>query len=297
VTDNVFAGTTVWPRSQEIESVLAVIITGSGHVVAYNAMRNVADGIHNGNVGRLSASDFHNNDIEIATDDGIEGDYVDTNVRVYRNHITNAFAGISAQPSHGGPLYVFRNLILNTQYSPFKLHNDTAGVLLFHNTSVRADIPFLIQPGGETVNDVVSRNNLFVGTRAPALQSTGNMIRCDFDADGYAWDSWGEFAKWNGRTYSSPGEAQNGGRIYVRHGATSVRAKPLFASELAPPRDFRKALPAAANDLRLRPDAGAVDRGIPLPNFNDGYAGSAPDLGCCELGAPLPHFGPREPAR
>ena len=48
---------------------------------------------------------------------------------------------MSAQPVNGGPLYVFRNAILNVEYSPFKLHNDTAGVILLHNTSVSAASP------------------------------------------------------------------------------------------------------------------------------------------------------------
>ena len=46
----------------------------------------------------------------------------------------------------------------------------------------------------------------------------------------------------------------------------------------------------------LARDAGrrlAVDRGVPLPNVNDGFAGRAPDLGALETGRPLPHYGPR----
>ena len=31
----------------------------------------------------------------------------------------------------------------------------------------------------------------------------------------------------------------------------------------------------------------------PLPNVNDGFAGSAPDLGALERGRPAPHYGPR----
>ena len=46
-------------------------------------------------------------------------------------------------------------------------------------------------------------------------------------------------------------------------------------------------------DFRLKPDAVAVDRGVPLPNVNDGFAGRAPDLGALETGRPLPHYGPR----
>jgi hypothetical protein len=36
-----------------------------------------------------------------------------------------------------------------------------------------------------------------------------------------------------------------------------------------------------------------VDKGVALPNINDGAVGGAPDLGALELGAPATHYGPR----
>jgi hypothetical protein len=301
ITDNVFQGTTAWPRGQGIEDINGVIITGAGHVVAYNRMSNLGDGIHGTQNGRLSASDIYNNDIEASTDDGIEGDNADTNVRIFRNRITNAFAGISAQPSNGGPLYIFRNAIYNMVHTPVKLHNDTAGVLIFHNTSVLDGIPWHIRPGDETVNDVVTRNNLFIGTTSPALRSTGEMIRCNFDNDGYGGAGRGGplsavlsvFAEWNGRTYVTAESARRSGMLYARHGAVLMSARGNFASGLGPPWSSRTRYRSEKVDLRLDPDSRAVDAGVPLVNFNDGFNGKAPDLGCCELGQPLPHYGPR----
>ena len=46
-------------------------------------------------------------------------------------------------------------------------------------------------------------------------------------------------------------------------------------------------------DFRLKPTAAAVDRGVPLPNVNEGFTGRAPDRGALETGKPVPHFGPR----
>ena len=301
ITDNVIEGPTVWPPSRGIESVNGVEITGAGHVVAYNRMRNLGDGVHGTENGGLSASDIYNNDIEASTDDGIEGDYSDTNVRIFRNRITNAFSGISAQPAHGGPLYVFRNAIYNVQYSPFKLHNDTAGVLILHNTSVLDGIPFHIEPGGETVTHVVTRNNLFIGTAGPALRSTGEMIRCDFDSDGYGGGGgtgglasvFSAFAEWNDRTYSTPEAARRSGALYRQHGAVLLGARGNFSSGLGPPASRRTRFAGDTIDLRLDPASRAVDAGVVLPNFNDGFSGKAPDLGCCEIGQPLPHYGPR----
>ena len=292
ITDNEIEGTTEWPRARGIEKVIGINITGSGHVVAYNRITRVGDGVHNGDNGRQSAMDIHNNEIELCTDDGIEADYSDTNVRVFRNRITNCFAGISGQPVHGGPVYVFRNSIFNTQYSPFKLHNDMAGMLIFHNTSVRAGIPFLISTGGETVGDVITRNNLFVGSGGPALRSTGRMQRCDFDNDGYFWPG-GAFAEWNGRTYSSPLAAKLEHGPYSGRGVIALPPRPIFAATLRPPADFRTRQPIGNHDPRLANPSPAADKGVVLPNFNDGFAGKAPDLGCCEAGQELPHYGPR----
>jgi Right handed beta helix region len=301
ITDNVLQGPTKWPRSKGIEDINGILITGAGHVVAYNRMRNLGDGIHGTQYGRLSASDIYNNDIEGSTDDGIEGDNADTNVRIFRNRITNVFSGISAQPSNGGPMYIFRNVIYNTLYSPFKLHDDTSGVLIFHNTSVRNGIPWHIEPGGETVNDVVTRNNLFVGTMGPALRSTGKMIRCDFDGDGYggagapgsALAFLDVFAEWNGQTYSTPDSARRSGLLYGRRGAVLVKARGNFASGIEAPGNPDTRFDPEKTDFRLNPASLAVDAGVVLPSFNDGFTGKAPDLGCCELGQPLPHYGPR----
>jgi hypothetical protein len=299
ITDNVIEGPTAWPRSRGIEGINGIEITGGGHVVAYNRLRNLGDGIHGHGAGGLSASDIHNNDVEVATDDGIEADYADTNVRVYHNRIANVYSGISAQPSRGGPLYIFRNVIYNAVYSPFKLHNDTAGILLFHNTSVVAGIPWSIEPSGETVSYVVTRNNLFLGGGGPALHTTGTMIRCDFDSDGYGWPGsrgvgslLGGFAQWNGVVYPSAASARRSGRLY-RNGAIVLAHRGHFASGLEVPDRAATRVQTEAIDLRLKADSRAVDAGMLVANFNDGFAGAAPDLGCCEIGQPLPRYGPR----
>ena len=46
-------------------------------------------------------------------------------------------------------------------------------------------------------------------------------------------------------------------------------------------------------DFRLRPGSAAIDRGVAIPNINDGFTGKAPDLGALEAGQPLPTYGPR----
>jgi hypothetical protein len=50
-------------------------------------------------------------------------------------------------------------------------------------------------------------------------------------------------------------------------------------------------------DFRLKPGSAAIDRGIVIPNINDGFTGRAPDLGALEAGQPLPIYGPRPMTR
>ncbi|KKL84509.1 hypothetical protein LCGC14_1964020 [marine sediment metagenome] len=293
ITDNVFVGTTTWPRTKGIESESAVYISGAGHVVAYNRMRNLGDGIHGTSHGSLSASDWHNNDIAICTDDGLETDHGEFNIRVFRNRIVNAIHGITAQPSRVGPVYIFRNLIYNVTYSPFKLHNHTTGVLLFHNTCLKYRNGFNIVPSSETVTNVRTRNNLFLCRTGTGLYvGTPNMRYWDFDNDGYG--GFDRFARWNARfDYQTMADAKADGKIYKGTGAIRIDPKTCFASGLTPPADPAKAYPADKIDARLAKGSDAIDKAVVLPGFNDGYAGRAPDLGCLEYGQEPPHYGPR----
>jgi hypothetical protein len=122
------------------------------------------------------------------------------------------------------------------------------------------------------------------------------MIRCDFDSDGYG--GWrGDFADWNGKTYRSMNSARSSKLLYSEHGAVEVNAGRCFESGLRAPRDPRRQFDPETNDLRLSERSDAIDRGVELPNFNNGFDGKAPDLGCCERGEDLPHYGPRPSMR
>ena len=293
ITDNEFVGPTAWPRTRGIEAYSAVYMSGAGHVVAYNRMTNLGDGIHGTGYGSLSASDWHNNDITICTDDGLETDHAEFNIRVFHNRILNVAHGITSQPSRGGPVYIFRNLICNATYSPFKLHNHTTGVLLFHNTCLKCRNGFNIVPSGETVTNVVTRNNLFLCHGGTGLNvGTPNMRHCDFDNDGYG--GFDRFAVWNRRfSYKTVADAKKDGKTYSGNGAIEIDTKTCFAGGLLPPADPDKTYKAEEIDARPAKGSDAIDRGVVLPNFNDDYTGKAPDLGCFEYGQALPHYGPR----
>ena len=290
IADNVFRGRSAWPRAKGIEDRRAVQISGTGHVVCHNRISHFADGIDTFSNYPCSAIDFHANEISECSDDGIEMDYSEHNTRCFDNRLTNVFQGISVQPIHGGPVYVFRNALYNVVQETFKMHNGPSGGLFFHNTSVKAGMPLVLYTS-QRVSNFIMRNNLFVGTTGNyAYECTAPMRDCDFDYDGFGGE-WKQFLKWNRVRYATMAAARESAGVY-RH-AVRVETASLFASGLKPPTDPKQQFDPRMNDLRLKPGSTAIDAGAVLHNINDSYKGQAPDLGAYELGQDLPHYGPR----
>ena len=226
IADNVITGRATWPRSRGIEERGGVRIGGTGHVVCYNRIRGFADAISVHPVYPCAAIDFYGNEISECTDDGIEMDGSEQNTRCFENRLTNVFQGISLQPVHGGPVYVFRNALYNVGAETFKLHNGPSGGLLLHNTSVKAGMPWVLM-SGEPVSNCITRNNLFVGTEGNyAFETTAPMQGCDFDYDGFA-GRWKLLLKWNGVRFSSADDVRWTAPVY-RH-VVVVEPKAVFA--------------------------------------------------------------------
>jgi len=291
LADNLVEGPSTWPRTKGIENARGFQVSGLGHVVCYNRIRGFADGIDTFGSPECSAIDIYGNEISEMTDDGIEADYSQQNVRIFRNRLTNCFQGITEQPIFGGPVYIFRNAMYNIQLETFKMHNAPSGFLLLHNTSVKQGMPWVLW-SGERVSNAVSRNNLFIGTRGNyAMEFTAPMVRCDFDYDGFGGGPFTQFAKWNNVRYDTFEDFRR--KAPIEKHAVLVDPARAFASRVRQPADVKRQFPVETNDLRLNPGSRAVDAGEVLPNVNDGYQGKAPDLGAYEVGDDLPHYGPR----
>ncbi len=293
IADNLIEGPSTWPRTKGIESAEGVEVVGEGHVVCYNRIHGFADAVSIFHGPPSNSIDFHNNEISECTDDGIEMDYGEQNVRCFRNRLTNCFQGISTQPLHGGPCYIFRNAMYNVQHEPFKMHNSPSGALMLHNTSVKSGMPLVMYA---SASNCVYRNNIFIGTDANyALEFTGRMTDCDFDYDGWGGGTLGTFAKWNGVRYRTLEDMQKSGALEAH--AVWVDPGKAFADGLLPPTDVETQFPIETNKLWLGPESDAVDRGEVLPNINDGFAGAGPDLGAYEALAGVPHYGIRPVGR
>ena len=289
IADNTFIGKATWPRSKGIESKRAVQVAGTGHVICHNRVRNFGDAIDTFHAYPNAAIDIYRNEISECTDDGIELDYSQHNVRCYENRLTNVFQGITLQPIYGGPAYVFRNAIYNLGIETFKMHDNPSGILFFHNTSVKKGKPLILYGQG-TVRNAISRNNIYIGTSGNyAYESTCKMIDCDFDYDGFG-GKWKQFIKWNKKRYDTVADAK-AAKVYPH--VIRLKTKKLFASGMKAPLSVATLFPYKKNDLRLHRNSTALDKGVLLANINDGYTGKAPDLGAYELGSRLPHYGPR----
>lgn len=137
VCDNDIEGRVIWPGTG-IPSERGIDLSGYGNVVCHNHVRYFGDCISlQPSTGASFGNDVYGNDATFCVDDGIEIDYNQSNVRVWRNRVMNARMGVSVQPIRGGPAYIFRNELFNLESVPIKMHNETTGFSVAHNTGVK----------------------------------------------------------------------------------------------------------------------------------------------------------------
>ena len=303
IADNVLTGInpTWYPRPDERymePSHTGVNTYGRGHVVCHNRISRFSDGMALANFGVPLADprkhavsvDFYNNDLSFAQDDALETDYGCHNVRVYRNRCYNAHSGLSVQPFYGGPVYLIRNEIYGVTAITFKLHNFCAGIEAYHNTAASAGMGFMSFDRWQNGH---FRNNIFLGGAGHAMATGTITPYSSLDYNGYRSNGPEDLIRWyDGKARQNFKTLADFFRVtgHEQHGVMVdydifVRAKPPERGVTSDP---------ALYDLRLRPAAVAVDRGVALPGVNDDFRGKAPDLGCHEQDTPAPHYGPRE---
>jgi hypothetical protein len=260
---------------------------------------------------RPVAIDFYNNYITNSHDNPIEADGSMHNIRILRNmlinHASHAFCN---QPTLGGPVYWIRNIAYHLPGGSTRLTNGAAGALFYNNT-------VFSETAVAGASNVHWRNNLFLGENsAPAIFSVStftNYSSSDYNgfrqnpgaATSFQWNSPpsnltadftgpGRTARLETRTFPTlaayaAATGQDTHSIAVDYDAfRNVRR--LDAQDAA---SVQKLYKAEDFDFRPRPGAAPVDRGVLLPNVNDGFTGRAPDLGALETDKPLPRFGPR----
>ena len=283
IADNVIIGDTS-PETGSMSGEGIELNHTSGHVVAYNRISNVADGISYPNTN----VDIYGNDIFNTSDDGIEPDYGHNNIRIWNNRLHNTGRGISLQPINGGPWYFIRNQIAGMT-DVLKLRFYPGCFVLAHNTLVGYN---LVQPqGAEYLLRAFSRNNLWVSATKGVLWSGKDAKpdeRTDLDYDGFDWGENRRAFKWNGVNY--PNIASFSAATGLEQNGIKIDKNKCFNTFNIP---GSSPTPVPPQFMTLRPGCNAIDAGVFLPNINDNFAGNAPDLGAYEYDNPLPQYGPR----
>jgi len=305
IADNVVTGTTMWTGASLGVSGAnvgeGIEFTGPGHVVMNNKVSGFRD-----NISLLEQSeavdqysiDILNNDLSMAADDAVEADFCFHNCRVMRNRITNAFIGLSSQPSLGGPTYFVRNVLYNIAHVSFKLYRGSYGDVLLHNTVVKGGDAIGIYAGAP-INNLYSRNNLFIGgpggTYGGYSNGSGNVMQIADLVSSNANMNYDAIDSTTGAFNGRFGSTSFSGLTQLRGLTTEKNAvqvsMAVFNTPVAMPANAMSTF--AAPDLRLKPGSAAENAGVAIPGINDGFAGTAPDAGAYEVGAPLPVVGPR----
>lgn len=309
ICDNIIRGRKTWDlgvgpsAGTNVIGNEGIVPTGEGHVLCHNRIEGFSDGIsfgdeHNehinedGSRGMTSCSlDVYGNEIVTCLDDGIETDDGWSNVRVFRNRITNTLMGFSCQPTFGGPVYFIRNACYNVN-SFLKFNCEPSGMVIFHNTAF-ANIGW----AGGGWHNAIMRNTIIASARYACIQTAGD--KADFDYNGYLpspmFGTMFMFMK-GGKTLAdfraNTGMEQHG--VQLRLAEADVLL-PDFANALLPSflQNKKSAYRPGAVALDLSPKSRAVDAGVRLANVNDDFTGKAPDMGCYELNQPVPRYGPR----
>jgi hypothetical protein len=297
ISDNVVTGKSVW----SVETLYldpdnqgeGIQITGPGNVICFNKVSGYRDGIslmEDQHAVNQTCDDIYNNDVDIATDDGIEADFCFSNCRVLRNRVTNCFVGLSSQPCLGGPNYFVRNVLYNVIHASFKLQRYSQGDVVLHNTVVKLGTGMTSK---SPMDYAFFRNNLTIGGPVGTINwggwGAGNPYASDVKDPGihsnFDYDAVGV----TGTPYIAKIGNQNFNEAEP-HGVEQITMEETFPGIQFPYNPFpRRPVP----DLRPSSKSKVKDAAVRISNINDHFSGNAPDCGAYEAGELLPHYGPR----
>ena len=262
---------------------------GNDHVVAYNSITRVADGISFPG----DNCDIFSNDIFDLTDDGIELDGGEANTRAWHNRIHNVgHNGFSFQPQYSGPWYLVRNQVINYQESGIKFR-DTDRFVAVHNTFIAWN-EVLDHWSGHLLRGFL-RNNLWISVNNGAIWKRSDYLpdwRTDMDYEGFDWGTNSQPFDVGGTKYADLADLTAGTGLE----ANSVRIDHTTCFDVIDvpgPPPFTTIPPQWVTPSA---NCAVVDAGVPLAGLNDGFLGQAPDMGVIERGAPPPQVGPRDTA-
>jgi len=292
ITNNVMIGNTSWPQSG-IPNERGIDIRGNNNVISCNTIENFGDAIStDGPPYQISYSlDIHNNELKNSVDDHIEVDGTISNTRVYRNRGFNARAGVSLAPVFGGPVYVFRNEIFNTENSAFKMNRSPSGLIIAHNTISCFENAMSSPVGWQ--NTFFRNNVIFAGRYCfEEYGLVNNSLIDDWDYGAYKSTRGGltntEEFKWNNIRYANVSTLQASGVLE----ANAIQVEFSDFVNIALPASFTTSYSPSQRDFSPTPNSPVINSGDQLDNLNYGIVTDGlPDRGALEFGKPMPKYG------
>ena len=285
-----------------------ILLGGQGHAIYHNQVSQFWDGIdiyyivspqkderyHNADI------DIYNNNIFSCPDDCIEADFGVSNIRVFKNWVSNSHQGISLQPVFGGPAYVYKNVVFNIKEFAFKLSRSPAGALIFNNTCI-------VARGGhfspEWQNSQLV-NNLFIGIfdveTGPLWSGVSTPQTSVLDYNGYNKTGIGKVLF----VYAFPEspiltkgyhifenlEELSEKTIWENNGLFNIQTNE-FKHYIKPRFQY---IDDASLDVRPTSTASFIDVGKVLFNINDSYMGKGPAIGAFGENEKKYQYGPME---
>ncbi len=307
VYDNELKGNNPWTRPF-IDTNLTwnddgLRLPGEGNCGFNNTLYGFGDSVAVKNGVFSAAVYFYRNLILASGDDAFEGDFATRNIGFYDNYIRNAATFFSIDPLWGGPLYSFRNIVINTVRGPFKWNDTGSGFLVYNNTILRTkgDREWaFVQFNNGALRGWSYRNNLLhsVGgsDKLMALESAGNdpvdFTHNAWYPDGAIWwtASGGSFSSLLGAKLGLAPTSPLFGDSPRRHDDdVLMRARPFVEPAPLGP-DYSTEVKSFY--IPTPRDSAAIKHaGVEIPGITDGFTGRAPDIGAVIEGRPQPVWG------
>ena len=270
---------------------------GGNHVFRYNEVYSswghyFADGYGGGDNSFKgmpnSDSDVYGNIIKHVWDDAVEAEGANNNVRVWGNYFDHTATGAATTATSKGPVYAWRNVqnrsrnkSMNTLDGDSRLYTFKSGSVdgfagrryVFHNTSLQA------------------RRRLARCTRSVRARPSPVQARRSFLQHRLAQQRLPYLEDLVERGL----QRRRGERPRLRHdqrrvpdpaGAepNAIIGTPIYEAGHGWENE-------AGGYYQLAPHSPGYDRGVRIPNFNDGFTGAAPDLGAHEAGTTRMRLG------
>lgn len=283
---------------------ISLIDSSGENVIRYNTIRSTEDHGFNDGIGGGSNysfegspnrdSDIYGNIVSHCWDDAIESEGANRNVRIWSNYLHHTFVHVATAATAMGPLYIFRNVFGLSRVS----HQDSSGGMMIKtgmNTVMR---------NGERVSTGLGHRFIFHNT---ALQPQGALdVFSSHELHNAVSRNNIFYAR--GRTYPADrGEPKNdfahdltGGYLgggFVRSMFAGSERQEWFLAPVVPRIQWgrveynKNGKAFSITDPVVDSKNPALDAGVRLYGFNDGFTGAAPDIGAYETGRPALRFG------